>query len=523
MDFLREKLARRKQKKHAKTGGEIPQSGEVGQPGGSIIPIANTSPAPPRPLAAASSERSYILVERRHIPVVSDFRASPAQSSTAAVSGSSQVPAGSRSKSTVSDQRVFSEEQSTSAVSSGSSHAPARNLNVSIASDLWGFSQGQSSAAVSSGSSQVPAETFSVLDTSDPWNSWGQSRALVSSRSSQAPAERRSVSAASDLWAPLRPTVAASSGSKRVSVQTYNVPATSNPRAQPAPWDSWAQPAAAALSTRGLVTAGSQSSQAPVQSRTSATLGTSGRTWGPVLNPDPNGPRYIMAEIDQSDAPTLDPLSLFGSGMHREFRIIRDQVLREIAKPFQYPPVDNNKNEIRLLDLGPGKSVDVFQCTLYTVSLDNPPPYEALSYTWGPREQSSTIILNENGHLDITRNLDEALVYLRSETQKRTLWIDALCIDQENGIEKADQVKKMLQIYRRAESVLIWLGPERDSSNDGLDLLEKMGASGFDQRFDEVDTDNEHPWGALQRLFNRPWWKRVWVSIIYAPKCRGKG
>lgn len=60
----------------------------------------------------------------------------------------------------------------------------------------------------------------------------------------------------------------------------------------------------------------------------------------------------------------------------------------------------------------------------------------------------------------ITRNLQSALLSLRSPQTSRILWIDAFCINQSNPLEKALQVSMMNIIYAQAKEVIVWLGDD---------------------------------------------------------------
>src|SRR5205809_6219808 len=82
-------------------------------------------------------------------------------------------------------------------------------------------------------------------------------------------------------------------------------------------------------------------------------------------------------------------------------------------------------------------------------------PYEALSYTWGNEESPENISLDD-GVLSVTRNLADALFFLRRKNSTRTLWIDALCINQADLVEKGRQVRNMHRIYEHADQVVVW-------------------------------------------------------------------
>ena len=84
--------------------------------------------------------------------------------------------------------------------------------------------------------------------------------------------------------------------------------------------------------------------------------------------------------------------------------------------------------------------------------------YEALSYTWGASTEGHTILLNGGVPINVTDNLYQALRRLRYVSKVRTLWVDALCINQADTVERADQVGQMGLIYKAATCVNVWLG-----------------------------------------------------------------
>lgn len=88
----------------------------------------------------------------------------------------------------------------------------------------------------------------------------------------------------------------------------------------------------------------------------------------------------------------------------------------------------------------------------------SPDYYEALSYCWGEPTLSHVLLVNEDSTLGITRNADTLLRHLRSSSKTRYLWIGAICLNQEDTIEKQIQVQLMGRIYAQAAKVRIWVG-----------------------------------------------------------------
>jgi hypothetical protein len=77
--------------------------------------------------------------------------------------------------------------------------------------------------------------------------------------------------------------------------------------------------------------------------------------------------------------------------------------------------------------------------------------------------------------LTIRSNLASALRHLRYQYKPRTLWIDAICINQEDYAERGDAVCHMGTIYKLANRVVVWFGPEERNSEIALDTLRYLG------------------------------------------------
>ncbi|EHK26244.1 uncharacterized protein TRIVIDRAFT_8990, partial [Trichoderma virens Gv29-8] len=124
------------------------------------------------------------------------------------------------------------------------------------------------------------------------------------------------------------------------------------------------------------------------------------------------------------------------------------------------------QRSIRLIKVyGAANRDDDIYVDLVTASLDKAPPYEALSYTWD--SQLSDQVIYANGRkFFITKNTHDAIRRLRLEPgETRYLWIDAICINQNDIAEKSSQVAMMANIYKNAKQVDIWLGNGNSSSD----------------------------------------------------------
>jgi hypothetical protein len=101
-------------------------------------------------------------------------------------------------------------------------------------------------------------------------------------------------------------------------------------------------------------------------------------------------------------------------------------------------------------------------------------PYEALSYVWGRPEKTCLISVQSGSQgykLPITSNLEKALLQLRYSSLEQIIWIDAVCINQDDDREKERQIQIMYKIYSCARCVVVWLGEEAEDSDQKLEAL----------------------------------------------------
>ncbi len=207
------------------------------------------------------------------------------------------------------------------------------------------------------------------------------------------------------------------------------------------------------------------------------------------------------------------------------------------------------KHDMRVLELHPGRSEDKLSCSLHTCCVDfeypsdptrgasviyrpytlhavrcttgEPVWYTALSYVWGNPALVTTMSCNDKC-FGITKNLELALRRLRRSDVSVMLWVDQICINQDDLQEKSQQVALMGTIYQRAWSTVVWLGEEADNSSDALDTLllakealryypqeRSLEVEDFERLFLPVFDSSR--WLELGKLMSRPWFQRIWI------------
>lgn len=204
----------------------------------------------------------------------------------------------------------------------------------------------------------------------------------------------------------------------------------------------------------------------------------------------------------------------------------------------QYDPLINieGAKSIRLATVHPGVGDDELVVDLHIepFTTHSPPRYEALSYVWGSPEPPQFIRVgrHDGATIQITTSLKTALQHLRYPDQKRIMWIDALCINQSDDIEKGAEVARMGELFACAAHVVVWLGPEADESGRAMEKLYYFGsqidvnwggvqlitpAAGMDQvDYRTADPNYDLPLdtqdsAAIISLLNRDWFDRLWV------------
>ncbi|EUC30135.1 hypothetical protein COCCADRAFT_43920, partial [Bipolaris zeicola 26-R-13] len=139
---------------------------------------------------------------------------------------------------------------------------------------------------------------------------------------------------------------------------------------------------------------------------------------------------------------------------------------------FEYQPLDETKQQIRLLRLLKTSTSEKLRCDIVIHDLDTLPKYRALSYVWGCPQPTYPLLI-QGKCLHIRQNLHRFLheytganrsavnryrppSYGNHDESGELLWVDQICIDQSNVRERNHQVNLMSRIYKQCKSVITW-------------------------------------------------------------------
>jgi hypothetical protein len=163
---------------------------------------------------------------------------------------------------------------------------------------------------------------------------------------------------------------------------------------------------------------------------------------------------------------------------------------------------------IRLLRLYGGASNAPLQGRL--ILSDGKETYEALSYAGEPEEGNSPISIISAGStytLAIKPNLEAALRQLRFPDRYRLLWIDSICINQEDLSEKNFHIQRMGSIFNTASNVCIWLGTADEQSSQAFEMIRQA----HEIDINSAEADAKELLDALISLLRRRWFTRRWA------------
>ena len=166
-----------------------------------------------------------------------------------------------------------------------------------------------------------------------------------------------------------------------------------------------------------------------------------------------------------------------GCRHRRSFSDPESESKRAVLPRFEYkalPEPAGQTGHIRLLTIAPGEPRNDISATLEAHAVDSLPDFTAISYCWGDAKLNMPVVVN-GARFRVTTNLYAALLHLKLSGRSNTkLWIDAICINQSNNEEKAEQVSMMQDIYGLAKETMVWLGPTSKDSGKALALCARM-------------------------------------------------
>lgn len=208
-----------------------------------------------------------------------------------------------------------------------------------------------------------------------------------------------------------------------------------------------------------------------------------------------------------------------------------------------YKPLNKAAKEIRVLDVLPSLDASAplhGALRIMTLPEIRPPrtrghtplppkppthSYETISYAWGDCNKISVVWLDEIA-LSVPASAEAAVRRMQDRHTVRTVWIDSICINQNDLGEKSDQIKIMGDVYACSICNLIWLGESDESTATAMRSLEAI--------YGEIlsSTDSLRTWAqtldsfyagsraninaacdlpAIARFYSRPWFSRLWV------------
>jgi hypothetical protein len=197
---------------------------------------------------------------------------------------------------------------------------------------------------------------------------------------------------------------------------------------------------------------------------------------------------------------------------------------------YEYEPLGRERKEIRLLTLQPGSGNAMLFCTLATAYLDTPTPprYETISYVCGDQKIKAPINLH-GSEVEVPATSEAALRRMRREDRPRTLWIDAICINEADFDERSHQVGMMYEVYSQTSHNCVYLGPDdcnmlkviesideilreiSDETRNYADfnkmLFDRSGWPKFSDAPFSIDIEQS----GLLKFFENAWFSRLWV------------
>ncbi|KAM0421434.1 hypothetical protein ACHAPT_010788 [Fusarium lateritium] len=176
------------------------------------------------------------------------------------------------------------------------------------------------------------------------------------------------------------------------------------------------------------------------------------------------------------------------------------------------------EDSFRLISLQPGDHDEPLTLRLINTRLQEPQPYEAVSYVWGDASRKVLVrVIDKNGEeimMGVTPNCCAALKRLRNKASPRILWIDSICINQSLNAEKNHQLVLMSRIYQEATRVVVYLGEGTSDTEAAMKYISEVDDPsdyGSGSMTDNHLQSRSSGTSSLEALFQQPWFHRIWV------------
>ncbi|KIW25050.1 hypothetical protein, variant [Cladophialophora immunda] len=228
------------------------------------------------------------------------------------------------------------------------------------------------------------------------------------------------------------------------------------------------------------------------------------------------------SNIMNSLGPSKLPTKPGNPTVHNQSRQHSTTLLQTPGAVLPYKPLA--EGQIRLLKFADdgGSDSGPLQFELYHAKLSQRPDYVALSYSWGQDAAHGRVsILVSNQRYEVSQNLAEALRKLK-ENKISTVWVDAICINQRDTIEKSREIVRMFAIYRMAKLVVVWLGSDTGPEEEMRELLRATADLEKPVNKQHQNSNLGSNLEALERLLLQRYWHRVWIIQEVAAAKRAK-
>lgn len=211
----------------------------------------------------------------------------------------------------------------------------------------------------------------------------------------------------------------------------------------------------------------------------------------------------------------------------------------KVQNTYKYDPLPQSPGSkvIRVIDLLPTHEAAGITVRMRNVDLNDNPSYEAISYCWGPPVFDMKVMIEGRGFISITPSLRGVLRQLRHDSEIRTIWADAICINQQDVDERNSQVQLMRDVYRKCTRVIAWLGDSTTPSDIGMATVPRV-MKALQAKMEQHDPRelrylpdahlvkykfpqrNSAALRCLFHIFERPWFRRVWIiqELALAPQ-----